>query len=493
MFLGRKGTGGNRRAALMTSVHAALKWSFLGEIASKAVTPVVFVVLARLLTPEDYGVVAAATMVISFSQIFWEAGMGKAIIQYRGDRTVAADAAFWINNALALLIAGTLATSSGLIADRIFHDPRVAPVLQVMTLQVLLSASVSIHIALLQKDLNFRHLFWVRLATVAIPGLASIPLASYGMGYWALVAGTLAGQVFQVALLWKRSPWRPRFTFDRQVAHELVRFGGWVAATALLAWCYLWADSLIVGVYLGPHDLGLYRTGNAFIIMTYGLIFSPLMPVLYSHLSAVSHDRARIRKIMIQVIRILTFLSLPLAALIAVNADFICDFIFGPKWQGISLVVGVMVLCHSISWVVGANGEFYRAIGKPHTETYIMGLMIVAFLPVYYFSIQHGLKIFIMARLGLVLIGFLVHVAVFVSVLKIRAHPIILYLIKVGVFSFCSIVAATGLNSMWFENSMFGKFLVSGIILFAVLYLSERQGLVPFLIGSIRRQFRTNL
>jgi len=93
-ILGRKDTAGNRRAALMSSVHAALKWSFLGEIASKAVTPVVFVVLARLLTPEDYGVVAAATMVISFSQIFWEAGMGKAIIQYRGDRTVAANAAF---------------------------------------------------------------------------------------------------------------------------------------------------------------------------------------------------------------------------------------------------------------------------------------------------------------------------------------------------------------------------------------------------------------
>ena len=476
----------------MSSVHAALKWSFLGELASKAVTPVVFVVLARLLTPEDFGVVAAATMVISFSQIFWEAGMGKAIIQYRGDRTVAANAAFWINNALGLLIAGLLVTSSGLVADRIFHDPRVAPVLQVMALQVLLSASVSIHIALLQKDLNFRHLFWVRLATVAIPGLASIPLALYGMGYWALVAGALAGQVFQVALLWKTSPWRPHFTFDPRIARELVRFGGWVATTALLAWCYLWADSLIVGIYLGSRELGLYRTGNAAVMMIYGLIFSPLMPVLYSHLAAVSHDKVRIRKIMLQVIRILTFLSLPLAALIAANADFLCDFIFGPKWQGISLVVSVMVLCHSVSWVVGANGELYRAMGKPDNETYIMGLMLVLFLPVYYFSIQYGLEVFIMARLGLVLIGFLVHIAVFVSIMEISARPIILYFIKVGALSFCSIAAATVVNFMWFENSTVGNFLISSIVLFTVLFLSERQGLVPFLIGSIGKQFRAN-
>jgi len=87
------------------SAHSALKWSFLGEIASKAITPVVFVVLARLLTPEDFGVVVAATIVISFSQIFWEAGMGKTLIQFQGHPIAAANVAFWINIALGVLIA----------------------------------------------------------------------------------------------------------------------------------------------------------------------------------------------------------------------------------------------------------------------------------------------------------------------------------------------------------------------------------------------------
>ena len=103
----------------------ALKWSFLSEIASKAVQPLVFVELARLLTPEDYGVVAAATMVISFSQIFLEAGMSKALIQYQGVRFAAANAAFWINIALGILVAGVLVAISSLVADHIFHDPRV--------------------------------------------------------------------------------------------------------------------------------------------------------------------------------------------------------------------------------------------------------------------------------------------------------------------------------------------------------------------------------
>jgi PST family polysaccharide transporter len=170
-------------------------------------------------------------MVISFSQIFWEAGMGKAIIQYQGERTAAANAAFWVNNALGIVVAGVLVAVSGLVADKIFHDLHVAPVLQVMALQVFLSASVSVHTALLQKDMQFKHLFWVRLATVAIPGLTSIPLCVVWHGLLGAGDRCLGGQTMQVAILWKTSPWKPCFSFDPAVAKGLARFGRWVAAT----------------------------------------------------------------------------------------------------------------------------------------------------------------------------------------------------------------------------------------------------------------------
>ena len=399
----------------MSSVHAALKWSFLGEIASKAVTPVVFVVLARLLTPEDYGVVAAATMVISFSQIFWEAGMSKSIIQYQGDRIAAADSAFWINNALGLSVAVALVASSGLVADRIFHDPRVAPVLQVMALQVLLSASVSIHIALLQKDLNFKHLFWVRLATVAIPGLASIPLALYGMGYWALVAGTLVGQIFQVLLLWKTSAWRPRFEFDRRVAGELFSFGSWVAVTALLAWFYLWADSLIVGIYLGSHELGLYRTGNAFVVMIFGALFSPLMPVFYSFLSQVSSTPPRAENVLRNVIRVMAFVSVPLGCILCILSPQIGALIFGSKWEGIWLVLAIMSIAQSLAWWVYPFVEYYRGMGRPDLETKIMVYTLPIYLGAYIISAPFGLEIFLWVRLGVVAISMVFHWWVFSS------------------------------------------------------------------------------
>lgn len=175
------------------SLTHALKWSFLGELASKAIQPVVFIVLVRLLTPVDYGVMSSALMVMSFSQIFWEAGMGKALIQRQTDVEEAANAAFWINIGFGFFIATILYLLASPVAHIFFHDERVSAVLHVMTIQVFLGAVSAVHTSLLQKEMGFKKLFWVRLATVSLPGLASIPLAMNGMGYWALVAGSLVG------------------------------------------------------------------------------------------------------------------------------------------------------------------------------------------------------------------------------------------------------------------------------------------------------------
>lgn len=106
-----------------------LKWSFLSELASKAIQPVVFIVLARLLTPEDFGVMTAAMMVIAFSQIFWDAGMGKALIQRQTDIEEAANAAFWVNISLSLVICSPLLLTVNPIADHLFKYARVFAVL----------------------------------------------------------------------------------------------------------------------------------------------------------------------------------------------------------------------------------------------------------------------------------------------------------------------------------------------------------------------------
>lgn len=472
------------------SIHHAIKWSFLSEVATKVVTPLVFVILARLLTPEDYGVVAAATMVVSFSQIFWEAGMGKAVIQYQGERVTAANTAFWINNLLGLVVAGLLVAMAPMVADKLFHDPRVALVLKVMAVQVLLSAAGSVHTALMQKDMQFKRLFWVRLLTVSAPGLISIPLALRGMGYWALVAGSLVGQTLQLVALWRISDWRPAFAFDSASARRLVGFGSWVAMSGLLGWFYMWADSLIVGMYLGSHELGLYRTGNTFVMMLYGILFGPLLPVLYSHLAGIQEDRTRITQLLGRIFRLITFISVPAGFLLYTLAEPIARIVFGPNWLGIGLVISMMGLTHGFAWIVGANGEAYRAIGKPDYETKIMASTLLLYSFAYWVSIQYGLTTFLWTRFGVALLAISIHFRVAHAAIGLPFSRSVLYLAR---------VAALGIPLVWLERTqaLTGE---GGLLRLALaataalawvgayLWWIERKSLIPEALNLIRRK-----
>ena len=216
-----------------TRVLHAFKWSILGEATSRLVGPAVLLVLARLLTPEDFGVVASATIVTSLCQAVADAGLGKALVQHRGPVAPFADAAFWISLPISIVLALVLMAGAAPIAS-FFGDVRVEAVVRLLALQVPFEAIAAIFTALLQRELAFRQLFWVRLLTAGLPALVSIPMALHGLGYWALVAAALAGQVLQCLVLWHCSQWHPQRRLDRAAAGQLVRFGRWTAISALL-------------------------------------------------------------------------------------------------------------------------------------------------------------------------------------------------------------------------------------------------------------------
>jgi len=472
----------------MNFTHA-LKWSFLSELAFKAIQPIVFVVLARLLTPEDYGVMSSALMVISFSQIFWEAGMSKALIQRQGDVCEAANVAFWINIVMGCVIATVLYLVAGPVARTFFHDERVTAVLHVMTIQIFLGAVSAVHTALLLKEMEFKKLFWVRLVTISLPGLASIPLAYNGMGYWALVAGSLVGQMAQVIMLWRMSTWRPKLDFDKLLAKELVRFGVWVGVSGLMAWGYGWADSLIVGMYLGSHDLGLYRTGSQFAIMIYGSIFSPIMPVLYSHLSRMNADKIRLGIAIQKVIKVITLVAVPIAVIIFSLSEPISAVVFGEKWRGIGFVIGVLSLTHGFSWIVSMNGEVYRAMGKPRYETIVTFVPLTIYLGAYLLSIRQGFEVFVWTRLGLMFGGLFFQLFVLRKVMSISIMPIITYIFTITILVAVIATAVKFFSNIYLEGAWW-QMMVGGVfnvlIVGAAVFLVERNGVVKDLIGLIR-------
>ena len=477
----------------MSFAHT-LKWSFLSELTGKLIQPIVFIVLVRLLTPEDFGVMSAALMVMAFSQIFWEAGMGKALIQRQTDIQDAANVAFWVNLALAMIIIGLLYIAASPIALTFFQDDRVTTVIQVMTLQVFLGALGSVQTALLQKELGFKKLFWVRFATVSLPGLASIPLAWQGMGYWALVAGTLTGQAAQVIMLWRMSPWRPNWSFPIPIAREMGRFGAWVGLSGLLAWFYLWMDSLVMGMYLGSHDLGLYRTGNQFSAMIFALLFVPITPVLYSHLARMNGDRERIKMAAEKVIQVLILIAVPVAAVIFFLSESIVTVLFGEKWEGIGLVIGVMGLVHGFSWIVSMNGEFYCAMGKPAYEAIVNGGMLLVYLCGYLYSISFGFEYFVWTRFALVMPALMLHFFVLNSVTSIDISRVVKHIVLTALISFFVVFTMSYFLGAYEINAWL-SLLVSGssgaLIIGGIFYYMKKEKMMRNFISTIKRSARS--
>lgn len=396
----------------------SLKWSALTEVVSRTAGPIIFVVLARLLTPDDFGVMATAMIAISFSQMFWDAGLSKALIQTKACPEEAAHVVFWTNVILGLLIYLLLFIAAPAIA-LFFKSPASCPVLRVLALQIVLASLTSVQQALFVRDLNFRGLFWIKLLTALIPAFFSIPLALYGYGVWALVAGSLAGQIINLLLLWRKSDWRPQFRYDWFMVRSLFVFGFWVLLESIGAWLIVWGDNLIVGRFLGVHDLGIYRTGWSLVTIIFGLVLNPFLPVLYPTFSRLQDDLPSLKNTFNRVNRVVFALALPMGAGLLLVGPEIAALLFGEKWQGLGFVLGVLGFMYALSWLVGINAELYRAMGRPDMNTKLMYAQLLYYLPAYYFAAQYGLETFTITRLAVAVVATPIHIYLCVKLLGV--------------------------------------------------------------------------
>lgn len=426
----------------------AFKWSALGEIAARTVAPLSFLLLARLLLPEDFGVAAAGTIVISFSQIFSDAGLGSALIQKQDSHSKFANAAFWLNLALSITIAIVLVATAPLIAV-LFEQPKVAVVIQVLATRIPLAGLCSVHSALLQKNFDFRPLFWTRLGSAIVTALVSISLALMGAGYWALVIGAVAGQLAQVVALWWLSPWRPSRCFDIAVAGQLLSFGMWLTAEGILGWFYVWADSLMVGAALGTRTLGIYHTGNTLVLLVFSALMAPLQPILFSAFSRLK-DRTLIAMTLLRVQRGQFALALPIGIGLFLLQTDVQAFIFGNEWSEIGQVVGILGLMHGFSWLMGSNSEAFKAVGRPDVFTKIMAFGLLYYLPAYAYALDHGITYFLWVRLALFIVSQPLHFFALSRIFGIGPLTVIGNIKDIVIIAFISVNIFLGMESLIF-------------------------------------------
>ena len=248
---------------LNNKVVNATKWSAYAEIIGKLVGPITTMVLARVLTPEAFGVVTTLTMIIAFAEIFTDAGFQRYIIQHEfksdEDKDKSINVAFWSNLIMSLLLWGLIAVFAEPLATLV-GNPGLGIVLVVACVSIPLEAFSSIQMAVYKRSLDFKSLFYRRLVAVVIPLFITIPLALWLRSYWALVFGTIAVNFSNAIILSLQSSWKPKFYYSFVKLREMLSFSVWSVFDAILIWATSYIEIFFISCMLSSYYLGISKS-----------------------------------------------------------------------------------------------------------------------------------------------------------------------------------------------------------------------------------------
>ena len=279
---------------IISKTKSATKWSVITELAAKFVSPITSMILARLLTPSAFGIIVTALMVISFAEIFTDAGFQKYIIQHQfksdDDLYKSTTVAFWTNLMMSCVIWLAIFMFSVPIA-KIVGSEGHADVIVVSCACIPLAAFSSIQMAIFKRKLDFKTLFRVRMAGIVTPLIVTIPLAYVTRSYWALAVGMLAREVVNVALLSISCTWKPKLYYSFTRLKQMFSFTVWTLIESITIWLTGYVDIFIVSSILSSHYLGLYRTSMTTVNSILALVVSATTPILFSALSRLQDDK----------------------------------------------------------------------------------------------------------------------------------------------------------------------------------------------------------
>ncbi|MBX0299457.1 lipopolysaccharide biosynthesis protein [Cryobacterium sp. 1639] len=327
---------------------------------------VTIAVLTRLLTPADFGTVAAASTVLPFFFLLADLGFAAYIVQVEKVDRRMLSTAFWFSMLAGILLCGCVYLASPLLGA-IFGAAGVVPVLQVLSLWVVLTAVGSVPMALMRRDMRFATIAAQGATAAIIAQIVAIIVALSGFGVWALVAQSLVAAVISTALAWWTVTWRPTWQFSRVDFHRMARFGGKVLGVECVALLRAWGEAAVISATLGLAALGYMNIAQRLVQIVQDLTGSAIVPVTNVAFAKIRDSASRLRDAYGRALSVTyAALSLPLTT-VAVTAPLLIPIVFGEGWEQSYQIAQVLALAGTLS--VGAwldHGLFY-GLGRPGT------------------------------------------------------------------------------------------------------------------------------
>lgn len=381
---------------ITSKIATATKWSAISEVMAKLVTPISTMILARILTPEAYGAIAITAIVISFAELFTDSGFPKYIIQHDfqndDEKCESANVAFWTNLTMSLIIWAFIVFFRHQIA-KIVGSPELGNAIAVACIAIPITAFSSILTALFKRDLDFKTLFYVRIAGIAIPFIATIPLAIWLKSYWALIAGTILYQLANTIILAVNSKWQPKLYFCFGKLKEMLSFCIWIITNDVITYFTGYIDLFLISQKFDQHHLGIYRTAVSTSTHIITLVSAIVVPILLPAYSKLQNNHKLLRETMLKIQKYLGIVILPLGFGIFLYSDLVTNILLGNQWSEASPIIGIWGFLHTFSLLINRScTNTYIAIGRPKISVLVQTLYATALIPAIIISSNIGFE-----------------------------------------------------------------------------------------------------
>lgn len=348
-------------------------WRFAERCGAQLVTFIVSIVLARILTPEDYGVVALATVFTSILQVFVDSGLGTALIQKKNADDLDFSSVFYFNFVVCIVLYIIMFFTAPFISV-FYNDSSLTSIVRVASLTIVISGVKGIQQAYVSRNMLFKRFFFATLGGTIFSAFIGIGLAYAGFGVWAIVAQQLSNTAIDTLILWITVKWRPKKMFSIKRLKELLNFGWKLLVSSLFNTVYNNLRNLIIGKYYSSADLAYYNQGDKFPNLIVTNINSSIDSVLLPTLSSAQDEKNRVKSMTRRAIKTSTYIMAPLMMGLAFCATPIVRLILTEKWMPCVPYLQIFCITYMFWPIHTANLNAINAMGR---SDYFLKLEIV--------------------------------------------------------------------------------------------------------------------
>jgi O-antigen/teichoic acid export membrane protein len=340
-----------------------LTWSGAAQFGRQIIQFVVSVILARLLTPNDFGLVSMIIVFTGFAELFSDVGFGAAIIQRAELDLRHLNSVFWTNVMIGILLTVITAFVAPFLSS-FYNEPLLKNLAICISINFFINSLCIVQTALLQKQIDFRKLGYLEMLATIASGIVSVFMALSGFGVWSLIAQSITYALFSALMLWTFSAWRPEISFDWQALKGLLRFSTHLFGFNIFNYWVRNMDNLLIGKVIGSSALGIYSRAYSLMLLPVSQISTVMGRVMFPALSIIQKDIELTKRVYLNSTRIIALIAFPFMTALFITAEPLILLIYGGKWKEITPIFQILCITGMGQTVGTTIGWIYTSQGR---------------------------------------------------------------------------------------------------------------------------------